>query len=502
MLDGLGALAGTPVIEGHGDLHVGQVLRSGGRFVVTDFDGNPVLPARAADAADSRRPRRRGDGRSRWRTPRSSRASTPRLDPAALADVDAAGRAAFLGRLHAPARGTRPRRAVRPGSAARLPTAAGAARDHLRRKASPPVDVRARRGTARTARRRDATREARRFRRRPAPQARGAARGSPRRWRRATRGREVVPADVERVVLLGMGSSAYAGGVAAARMRARGLIAVLGTGLLATAPGVGHRHSRGGDVGQRRLGRDARCAGPAARRGAHGRVDEHGGVGDHRAVRRRRHLDAEPEVGGVACRSYQHTLALLMALECQLAGVDTAALAASVAAAADGVRTPDRHRVRLAPSDFRDCCSGPTGTHLAAPAHRFCSAQQGALMLREGPRLPAVGCETGDWSHVDVYLTKTTDYRLLVFAGSAWEPQLAEWTHGARQHRRRGRRDASRARGTTCATPATATTTSGCSPRCWYPNSSPRARGRPPPDCYFGISSGESTRTAASAGTV
>jgi hypothetical protein len=68
-----------------------------------------------------------------------------------------------------------------------------------------------------------------------------------------------------------------------------------------------------------------------------------------------------------------------------------------------------------------------TGTHIAAPAHRFCSAQQGALMLREGPRLSAVGCETGDWSHVDVYLTKTTDYRLLVFAGSAWEAQLAEW---------------------------------------------------------------------------
>lgn len=44
-LDGLGALAGTPVIEGHGDLHVGQVLLSARRFTVTDFDGNPVLPA-------------------------------------------------------------------------------------------------------------------------------------------------------------------------------------------------------------------------------------------------------------------------------------------------------------------------------------------------------------------------------------------------------------------------------------------------------------------------
>lgn len=45
ILDRLGTLAGTPVIDGHGDLHVGQVLSSGGRFVVTDFDGNPVLQA-------------------------------------------------------------------------------------------------------------------------------------------------------------------------------------------------------------------------------------------------------------------------------------------------------------------------------------------------------------------------------------------------------------------------------------------------------------------------
>ena len=44
-LDALAGLAGAVVIEGHGDLHVGQVLRGGGRFVVTDFDGNPVLPA-------------------------------------------------------------------------------------------------------------------------------------------------------------------------------------------------------------------------------------------------------------------------------------------------------------------------------------------------------------------------------------------------------------------------------------------------------------------------
>ncbi|MDA2890578.1 glucosamine kinase [Mycolicibacterium sp. BiH015] len=44
-LECLSDMSDVPVIDGHGDLHVGQVLRSGGHFVVTDFDGNPVLPS-------------------------------------------------------------------------------------------------------------------------------------------------------------------------------------------------------------------------------------------------------------------------------------------------------------------------------------------------------------------------------------------------------------------------------------------------------------------------
>ena len=53
-------------------------------------------------------------------------------------------------------------------------------------------------------------------------------------------------------------------------------------------------------------------------------------------------------------------------------------------------------------------------------------------MLREGPRRLAVGCESGDWSHVDVYLTKTLDYRLMVFAGSRWQAQMAQWVRERR----------------------------------------------------------------------
>ena len=65
--------------------------------------------------------------------------------------------------------------------------------------------------------------------------------------------------------------------------------------------------------------------------------------------------------------------------------------------------------------------------YVAAPAERLASAEQSALMLREGPRLPADACETGDWSHVDVYLSKHPGYRLLLLGGSAWEDELLDW---------------------------------------------------------------------------
>jgi glucosamine 6-phosphate synthetase-like amidotransferase/phosphosugar isomerase protein len=135
-------------------------------------------------------------------------------------------------------------------------------------------------------------------------------------------------------------------------------------------------------------------------------------------------MSAGVETGGVACRSFQHTLILLLALEAHLFDepmpvelVERASLASAhlINTAADWLPA------------LREAMIGPAGTHLVAPARRLSSAQQGALMLREGPRLAAIGCETGDWSHIDVYLTKTTDYRLLLFAGSRWEPELLKW---------------------------------------------------------------------------
>jgi hypothetical protein len=65
--------------------------------------------------------------------------------------------------------------------------------------------------------------------------------------------------------------------------------------------------------------------------------------------------------------------------------------------------------------------------HVLAPAERLGAAEQSALMLREVPRVPAYACETGDWSHVDVYLTKRPGYRALLLPGSAYEDEVRTW---------------------------------------------------------------------------
>ena len=236
-----------------------------------------------------------------------------------------------------------------------------------------------------------------------------------------------IPPDIERVVLLAMGSSAYAGGVAAARMRARGLVASSELASSQLLPTWGEHtlvvatSASGGSTETL----DALKRVPSAVHTV--ALTNTAGSAITQRCDTVVELAAEPEVGGVACRSYQHTLALLLALECHLAGVGIDSLAHSVALSADAsaylLDTESDWRLEVS-----EPLLGPSGIYLAAPAERFCSAQQGALMLREGPRVQAVGCETGDWSHVDVYLTKTLDYRLLVFAGSNWEAQLAEWT--------------------------------------------------------------------------
>ena len=228
------------------------------------------------------------------------------------------------------------------------------------------------------------------------------------------------------VILLGMGSSAYAAGVAAARLRARGIVAVAELASSDLLP---------------QWGPDTLVVAISASgksRETLSAVDRYTGVttvaltaepGSPLTQRCARTvlMHSGPEVGGVACRSYQHTLALLMALEAHLTASPLQALVDVVEQAVEAsAHLLDSTDDWLA--EVTSLLAGANGTHLAAPARRLSSAQQGALMLREGPRRFAIACEAGDWAHVDVYLTKNTDYRLLVFAGSSWDDGIHEWT--------------------------------------------------------------------------
>jgi fructoselysine-6-P-deglycase FrlB-like protein len=233
-----------------------------------------------------------------------------------------------------------------------------------------------------------------------------------------------------RVVMIGMGSSTYAASVAAARLRSRGVLAVAELASSELLPAWGSDTlvvviSAGGESAEtiaalehlRRVESDAVTV---ALTNVPGSTI---GTGCDHVVE----LATGPEEGGVACRTYQHTLVLLLALEAHLTGSTTDALVSVVRRSAEACEHLLATEEAWRPA-ATTLLAGPTGTHLVAPARRLGSAQQGALMLREGPRRAAVPCETGEWAHVEVYLTKNTDYRLLVFSGSSWEPGVLEWT--------------------------------------------------------------------------
>ena len=135
------------------------------------------------------------------------------------------------------------------------------------------------------------------------------------------------------------------------------------------------------------------------------------------------------ERGGVACRTFQATLAALGLLGDRLAGLpecgpDAVARAAEAAAATLALARGLARRGRR-------LCSPPARSTIA-PAARISTAEQSALMLREGPRLPAAAAEAGDWLHVDVYLTVWPDYRALLFTGAPHDAGVLDWV------RRRG----------------------------------------------------------------
>lgn len=235
---------------------------------------------------------------------------------------------------------------------------------------------------------------------------------------------------VDRIVLLGMGSSAYAGAVVAARLRAQGypvMCELSGSALLPPADPrtlVVLVSASGGSPEV--LDAVRRYAGVSPTVGLVNAASS----SLHELVDVTVAMHAGDELGGVACRSFQHTLVMLLSLQARLEASEDLRnrLATTVRRCAEATADLlDRRSQWL--SEVSELLAGPDGTYIVGPAHRFSSAQQSALMLREGPRRPAVACETSDWSHVDVYLAKSLDYRMLLLPGSAYESELLRWTH-------------------------------------------------------------------------
>ena len=229
---------------------------------------------------------------------------------------------------------------------------------------------------------------------------------------------------VRRLVCVGMGSSRFAALPVVAWLRAAGIDAVAEYASLERGhPGGADTLVAGVSASGSTPETVAALAGrdPASRRLA---VTNGGGelatVADH-------HLDvhAGVEAGGVACRSFQHTLAVLLALATRLRG-DGPDVASACERAAEATEDLLERQDRWLPPLSELLREAPTA-FLLAPAERRSSAEQGALMLREGPRRPADACETGDWLHVDVYLSKPLDYRCVLFAGSRFDAGVFDW---------------------------------------------------------------------------
>lgn len=224
-------------------------------------------------------------------------------------------------------------------------------------------------------------------------------------------------AAARRVVLIGMGSSYFAAHAAAVALRARGTDAHVELASAATplppAPdliAVGISASGASEETIEALDRHHGTSRTLAITNAPDAAI--GQVADEALA-----LHAGDEVGGIACRTYLHTLALLHLL----VGVDRHRVAAAVPALEALIAGRDAWLDPLV--DLLD--EGPVYT--IAPWERLASALQGALMLREAPRLPADGCETGDWLHVDVYLSKYPGYRAVLLRGSRYDEGVLEW---------------------------------------------------------------------------
>ncbi|WP_028647793.1 SIS domain-containing protein [Nocardiopsis sp. CNT312] len=138
-------------------------------------------------------------------------------------------------------------------------------------------------------------------------------------------------------------------------------------------------------------------------------------------------LHAGEESAGLGCRAYQHAMALGLLLGHRLGAPAGGGgnFPGLLHRAAHATATLLREAEAWVPEVAR-VLDSPHGVHMVAPAERLASAAQGVRVVRSGPVRVAHARETGEWSHTDRYLAAVTDYRALLFAGSAYDERFAE----------------------------------------------------------------------------
>ena len=224
--------------------------------------------------------------------------------------------------------------------------------------------------------------------------------------------------DRPRLLLIGMGSSGYAAGTAVSALRSRGLdahaeLASTGTPQPAAPDTLAMLISASGGSGEtlealRRHSGASRVL--AITNTPRERSRRRGGRFAGRARRSRGGWSRLPQ----------------LRLHTGGAGADVRRAADDIRMAAAAVAQLIEGRERWLPP-LVEVAEAARGVWVCGPAERFGSAQQSALMLREGPRIIADACETGDWLHVDVYLTKPPGYSLLLLGGSRYDAEVAGW---------------------------------------------------------------------------
>jgi len=219
---------------------------------------------------------------------------------------------------------------------------------------------------------------------------------------------------VSRVAFVGLGSSRYAGLVAAASLRAHGVAAWAGYA------GGAQPTAAAADlllVAISASGATAEVVEAANRHRGISRVVAVTGDPDGplaAAADAVVGLEAGVESAGISTRTFRATLAALALIGQAVTGGGPAldALRPAVDALDDVIASRDLWLFEAA-----DRLDGAPAIDVVADAADLGLAQQAALMLREAPRLPAGGHETADWSHTQVYLAYP-GHRVVVFTGS------------------------------------------------------------------------------------